>query len=159
MSRKEQHGSPSQPPDFIDSPDEPMFAKMYAFVGRANESRRIRARIRARASLRGQLGREPLPAEVEVYAQALYARNDAALVVSKAELLAELDPGGEKLTGGGVSALHRPSGPAPITSLEEVEKTRAQLKKDGRPSGERSIASALGVSRDAVRYALGKDRR
>ena len=41
----------------------------------------------------------------------------------------------------------------------EVESARATLHKLGLPSGERAIAKHLGGSRDAVRYALGKDRR
>jgi hypothetical protein len=49
-------------------------------------------------------------------------------------------------------------GPSPMTTEEEVERMRAELVAAGKPSGERSIAAALGVSRDAVRYAEGKDR-
>jgi hypothetical protein len=51
------------------------------------------------------------------------------------------------------------SGPRPMVSREEVERTRRELLDDRWPAGERSIAKVLGVSRDAVRYALGKDRR
>lgn len=50
-------------------------------------------------------------------------------------------------------------GPRPMTTAEEVELARQELEDRGMPSGERSIAKLLGVSRDAVRYALGKDRR
>jgi len=50
------------------------------------------------------------------------------------------------------------SGPPPMTTREEVERTRRDLASRERPAGERSIAAELGVSRDAVRYALGKDR-
>lgn len=50
-------------------------------------------------------------------------------------------------------------GPGPMTTALEVARKRQELEDDGKPSGERSIATALGVSRDAVRYALGKDRR
>ena len=46
-----------------------------------------------------------------------------------------------------------------MTTLAEVEATREMLAAAGQPSGERSIAKWLGVSRDAVRYAQGKDRR
>lgn len=49
------------------------------------------------------------------------------------------------------------SGPRPMVAAEEVEAMRQKLEADDMPSGERSIAKALGVSRDAVRYALGKD--
>lgn len=50
-------------------------------------------------------------------------------------------------------------GPEPITTKAEVDRARKELNDEGRPSGERSIAGRLGVSRDAVRYASGKDRR
>lgn len=51
-------------------------------------------------------------------------------------------------------------GPRPMTTAEEVERVRAELEASpGESPGERSIAKRLGVSRDAVRYALGKDRR
>jgi hypothetical protein len=56
-----------------------------------------------------------------------------------------------------VEAPVRP-GPQPITTREEVEAERRRLVEEGKPAGERSIAKALGVGRDAVRYALGKDR-
>lgn len=47
-------------------------------------------------------------------------------------------------------------GPPLMVSREEVAATRARLEAEDRPSGERSIATALGVSREAVRHALGK---
>lgn len=50
-------------------------------------------------------------------------------------------------------------GPPPMTTADEVERIRRRLVEDERPAGERSIAKEIGVSRDAVRYALGKDRR
>jgi hypothetical protein len=50
-------------------------------------------------------------------------------------------------------------GPRPMTTREAVDAMRRQLVDDSEPSGERPIAKRLGVSRDAVRYALGKDRR
>lgn len=50
-------------------------------------------------------------------------------------------------------------GPRGIVSKAEVEAKRVELVANDEPAGERSIARALGVSRDAVRYALGKDRR
>jgi hypothetical protein len=50
-------------------------------------------------------------------------------------------------------------GPRPMTTREQIERTRQELASRDRPAGERSIADELGVSRDAVRYALGKDRR
>jgi hypothetical protein len=50
-------------------------------------------------------------------------------------------------------------GPKPMVARGTVETTRRDLETEGEPSGERSIATRLGVSRDAVRYALGKDRR
>lgn len=62
-----------------------------------------------------------------------------------------------------LEALPRPErkarGPKPMTSALEVARTRQRLKDAGKPYGERTIALELGVSRDAVRYALGKDRR
>jgi hypothetical protein len=57
--------------------------------------------------------------------------------------------------------LNRPRpghGPAPMVSAELVLATQARLMADGKPYGERAVAKALGVSRSAVRYALGKDR-
>jgi hypothetical protein len=57
--------------------------------------------------------------------------------------------------------LNRPRpahGPAPMVSAELVLTTQARLMADGKPYGERAVAKALGVSRSAVRYALGKDR-
>jgi hypothetical protein len=42
---------------------------------------------------------------------------------------------------------------------DQVEAMRELLAASRRPSGERSIARELGISRDAVRYALGKDRK
>jgi hypothetical protein len=48
-------------------------------------------------------------------------------------------------------------GPKPL-SREVVVASRQKLEVAGKPSGERSIAADLGSSRDAVRYALGKDR-
>ncbi|MBF6604203.1 MAG: hypothetical protein IVW53_01285 [Chloroflexi bacterium] len=50
-------------------------------------------------------------------------------------------------------------GPQPMVTAGDVARTRQELASWGRPAGERSIADELGVSRDAVRYALGKDRR
>jgi hypothetical protein len=50
-------------------------------------------------------------------------------------------------------------GPRPMTNPAEIHAKRAELLAAEQPHGERSIAKALGVSRDAVRYALGKDRR
>jgi len=50
-------------------------------------------------------------------------------------------------------------GPRPLVSRSEVEAARAELVERGLPAGERKLAERLGVSRDAVRYALGKDRR
>jgi hypothetical protein len=50
-------------------------------------------------------------------------------------------------------------GPKPATTREEVDRTRRLLADRGKPTGERAIGAYLGVSRDAVRYALGKDRR
>ena len=59
-----------------------------------------------------------------------------------------------------VEGRERRPGPRPATTREEVDAKRAELTSDlGRPPGERMIADALGVTRDAVRYALGKDRR
>jgi hypothetical protein len=69
-------------PDFLNSPEEPMFAKMAAFEGRANVTRQVRARIVARHSLRRELRREPTRAELDLYAQRLYGRTDTALDVS-----------------------------------------------------------------------------
>ena len=57
----------------------------------------------------------------------------------------------------GVAARNR--GPRPMTTRAEVEAKRSELDAANRWSGERSIGLELGVSRDAVRYALGKDRR
>jgi hypothetical protein len=50
-------------------------------------------------------------------------------------------------------------GPPPASALPMVEEARRALASEGRPSGERSIAQRLGVSRGAVRHAQGKDRR
>lgn len=50
-------------------------------------------------------------------------------------------------------------GPSPMVTASEVDRARETLIAQGRHSGERSIARLLGVSRDAVRYAEGKDRR
>lgn len=50
-------------------------------------------------------------------------------------------------------------GPKPMTTDREIATARQKLMDAGRDYGERSIARELGVSRDAVRYALGKDRR
>jgi hypothetical protein len=50
-------------------------------------------------------------------------------------------------------------GPPGSTTRAAVEAMRQRLEADDKPSGERAIADALGVSRGAVRYALGKDRR
>lgn len=49
-------------------------------------------------------------------------------------------------------------GPRPLVERADVLAARAELEAAGLPAGERSIAARLGVSRDAVRYALGKDR-
>ena len=65
---------------------------------------------------------------------------------------------GELRSGLAERTRQRP-GPDPMTTLAEVEATREILSGAGQPSGERSIAKWLGVSRDAVRYAQGKDRR
>jgi hypothetical protein len=51
----------------------------------------------------------------------------------------------------------RHHGPRPIIDRADVERARSELA--GEWHGERSVAGRLGVSRDAVRYALGKDRR
>lgn len=50
-------------------------------------------------------------------------------------------------------------GPRPMTTPEEIVQAKRRLEAAEKPSGERPIAKELGVSRDAVRYALGKDRR
>lgn len=50
-------------------------------------------------------------------------------------------------------------GPQPMVTALEIARKRQELLGAGKPFGERSIAKALGVSRDSVRYALGKDRR
>jgi hypothetical protein len=50
-------------------------------------------------------------------------------------------------------------GPSPMLTREQVEHAGQDLASRGLPAGERSIALELGVSRDAVRYALGKDQR
>jgi hypothetical protein len=50
-------------------------------------------------------------------------------------------------------------GPSPMLTREQVERTGQDLASRCQPAGERSIAHELGVSRDAVRYALGKDPR
>src|SRR5215208_7125808 len=50
-------------------------------------------------------------------------------------------------------------GPKPSTTPTAVDAARRRLEQDGQPSGERPIAADLGVSRGAVRHALGKDRR
>jgi hypothetical protein len=49
-------------------------------------------------------------------------------------------------------------GPSPMLTRERVERMGQDLASRGLPDGERSIARELGASRDAVRYALGKDR-
>ena len=49
-------------------------------------------------------------------------------------------------------------GPSPMLTREKVERMGQDLASRGLPAGERSIARELGVSRDAVRYALGKDQ-
>jgi orotate phosphoribosyltransferase-like protein len=46
-----------------------------------------------------------------------------------------------------------------MLTREQVEHAGQDLASRGLPAGERSIALELGVSRDAVRYALGKDQR
>ena len=69
-----------------------------------------------------------------------------------------LDRVGELRSGFAEGSQHRP-GPDPMTTLAEVEATRQILAAAGQPSGERSIATRLGVSRDAMRYVQGKDRR
>jgi hypothetical protein len=58
-------------------------------------------------------------------------------------------------------ATRQPSrpGPPPMATGDQVEAMRELLAASRRPSGERSIARELGISRDAVRYALGKDRK
>jgi hypothetical protein len=50
-------------------------------------------------------------------------------------------------------------GPAGMVTRLQVDEARRALKESGKDSGERKIADHLGVSRDAVRYALGKDGR
>lgn len=80
---------------------------------------------------------------------------------------AEVEAKAERLEAGRVEALRRAraatgspqSGPQPMTTIPEVERARRDLQAEGVWAGERSIARKLGVSRDAVRYALGKDRR
>ncbi len=54
---------------------------------------------------------------------------------------------------------NRKPGPSPLAKPDEVERVRRELEAAGESAGERSIAKKLGVSRDAVRYTLGKDRR
>jgi hypothetical protein len=80
-----------------------------------------------------------------------------------AEALAMLDDAlGRFATPRTVAPVPRPSGtrgPRPMVEREAVERTRRELVTNGEPSGERMIAKRLGVSRDAVRYALGKDRK
>jgi DNA-binding CsgD family transcriptional regulator len=50
-------------------------------------------------------------------------------------------------------------GPRPMITAAEVARTRQRLIADGELHGEREIARALGVSRGAVRWTEGKDRR
>jgi hypothetical protein len=50
-------------------------------------------------------------------------------------------------------------GPKQMVTAREIADARQKLMDAGQDYGERSIAAKLGVSRDAVRYALGKDRR
>ena len=68
------------------------------------------------------------------------------------------DPFDDERQRGWLDEATRRKGPAPMTTAEQVEATRRQLVDDDLPAGERSIARRLGTSRDAVRYALGKDR-
>ena len=46
----------------------------------------------------------------------------------------------------------------PALTRAAIEETRDALRAEGKPSGERSIALRLGVTRDVVRWTLGKDR-
>ena len=50
-------------------------------------------------------------------------------------------------------------GPKQMVTALEIARKRQELVEQDLPHGERPIAKALGVSRDAVRYALGKDKR
>ncbi|HYK96140.1 MAG TPA: hypothetical protein VE011_09785 [Candidatus Dormibacteraeota bacterium] len=52
----------------------------------------------------------------------------------------------------------RPGAPA-ATNSEAVAAARQRLVEAGQPSSEQAIATQLGVSRGAVRWAEGKDRR
>jgi hypothetical protein len=106
------------------------------------------------------MSREPTRAEIDELADELMVppapweiprvplTYEAARAIARrrlrAKAAAELPPG---------------SGPQPLTSAAEIEATRQRLEAEGKPHGERSIARELSVSRDAVRYALGKDRR
>lgn len=79
--------------------------------------------------------------------------SDEDRAIARAEIDAEAD-----VATASVPLTPERNDPRQMTTREEVEAARRGLEKDGKPSGERSIAAALGISRDAVRYALGKDR-
>jgi hypothetical protein len=111
------------------------------------------------ANVPGPFGKMPEDARARIVA----IRATVPPPRSEAESWAMLDAA----LGAGVPtpALERPtsartrSGPKPSTTKPAVEAARARLIQAGEPSGERAIAAHLGVSRGAVRYALGKDRR
>jgi GNAT superfamily N-acetyltransferase len=81
-----------EPPDFMETPDARLLAQAIAFQARHNADRMRRARLAAPAYLRAALGREPIPVEVEAWANTLFSRNDTVIEVnSRQPTVAERD--------------------------------------------------------------------
>lgn len=148
-----------EPPftDFVDSPDEPMFAKLAAFEGRANAARQVRARIVARHSLR----REPTRAELDTYAQRLYERTDTTLDVSgipEAELRAyyETDEELRRLSGPLTRVSQRPPTAGEGLTRERIVRKVAELRRQhGTWPTEPATAEALEIGERRIRQVYG----
>jgi hypothetical protein len=114
----------------------------------------------------GQLRRPGFGHDIEASPDAIFAWIDVVAPVNKRceaedvlrpERLAQAHPDTDHSgpPGSDFSRTGKP-GPSPMLTREQVERTGQDLASRGLPDGERSIARQLGVSRDAVRYALGK---
>jgi hypothetical protein len=131
-----------------DNPDQPAYPAEYR-LRRLNADARQRAEDLRLAETAGVSVSAIREARAEKAEREAYRRRELELAAARAIVGTPPPP---------VAGVRR-RGPRPMTTRAKVEAKRAELEADGEPAGERSIAKALGVSRDAVRFALGKDRR